>query len=80
VVNIAAKGLRNEGRNMQIVLNVMLAEGDDVPTSAEDAAMKVLDALGGDPAKDHCTVSVSMMPTTVSVGTLPDFASPSTLG
>jgi hypothetical protein len=65
---------------MQIILNVMLAEGDDVPTSVEDAAEKVLDALGGDPAKDHCTVSVSMMPTTISVGTLPDLAPPPTFG
>lgn len=62
---------------MQVNLNVMLAEGESLPMSAEEVATKVLEALGGDQEKDHCTVSVSTAPNTVSVGTLPDYTPPS---
>lgn len=61
---------------MQVNLNVMLAEGDSLTMSAEEVATKVLEALGGDQEKDHCTVSVSTAPTTVSVGTLPEYIPP----
>lgn len=55
---------------MQINVNVMLAEGEP-PMSAEDIATQVLEILGGDPTKDHCTASVSTTPTTVNVGVMP---------
>lgn len=56
---------------MQINLNIMLAEGETLPMSAEDMATQVLDVLGGDTSKDYCSVSVSTAPTTIMVGVIP---------
>jgi hypothetical protein len=46
---------------MNVSVTITLAEGDDAKVSAApaDAAVSILELLGGDPEKDSCSVQVS---------------------
>lgn len=43
---------------MQITMSVVLSEGESPGFTAEEAAAKTLEALGGDPESDHCSCSL----------------------
>ena len=44
---------------MQVMVNVQLDEGEQFAQSAEEAAGAVLEAVGGDPDTDVCSVHLS---------------------
>jgi hypothetical protein len=56
---------------LQIKATITLFPGDIQTMTMEEAANAVLTALGGDPAKDHCTVEATIAPTSVGTPTLP---------
>lgn len=43
---------------MQIMVNVTITDDDNYSLTLDEAASAVLAALGGDPAKDVCRISV----------------------
>lgn len=48
---------------MQIQTTVTLGDGDNFAITADDAAQRVLVALGGDPGKDFSTALVQLQAT-----------------
>ena len=56
---------------MNISCNIQLGDGDSLKATPDKAAAAVLKALGGDPEKDHCIVSVMAMPEAGTAGTMP---------
>ena len=56
---------------MNISCNIQLGSDDSLKVTADKAAAAVLKALGGDPEKDHCIVSVMAVPEAGTAGTMP---------
>lgn len=52
---------------MLIYVTVTLAEGDELDMTSQEAADAILAALGGDPAKDTCTVQATIPAATVGL-------------
>jgi hypothetical protein len=56
---------------MLITVTVQLGDGEAFPHTADEAASLVLNALGGDDTKDHCSFSILSFPVSGTAGTLP---------
>jgi hypothetical protein len=61
---------------MVITCTVSMAPEDSFAFTPDEAAAKIMQALAGDPAKDHCQVSLSMAPQMGRAGTQPDIFPP----
>jgi hypothetical protein len=60
---------------MQINVTVY-SEKESFTMSADEAAAAVLTALGGDPTKDSCSVTLSWTPETGAAGTISGLPTP----
>jgi len=57
---------------MRIDVIVTLAQGDKWENTADEAAAKVMAALGAEPMTDVCVLTVALPQTTGQAGTMPD--------
>lgn len=56
---------------MQVIVNVVLSEGDEMTMTAAEMAEAVLTALNGNPDKDLVSASIQQVPEMASAGSIP---------
>lgn len=74
--HLAGSQFGSKRRNMQITATVTIFPEDNFTQTPEDAAENILEALGGDIAKDICTVNISFPNTTVGAFPTPPAPAP----
>jgi hypothetical protein len=61
---------------MNVSCTIQMTAGESFGQSADQAAAAVLEALGGDPKDDQCTVTVVSTPEMGSAGSQPGLTEP----